>query len=440
MIPLLLPLLLGGCLERTTGEARSLDPRFFANAPGSASGSPDAVEHHEVAHGAGEGGDAAHGEVEHHEVEHHADAKPPGPFDDHEGPAMMLRGRILSEASGAVQLDFKGADPDSEAKLKQLGMLFLDGPGPFELQVPVNFGALSIEAFQDPEGDGPSDADPFGAVSLELGVEPIRDLTITLEPGGRLLQIAAQGGAQMSPFKDHDGPWTTLSGVIAGGGAGEVAMDLRGPDPSSPTGDTYLGKVRLAGTGAYRFDVPRGLGALTVEAFQDAGGDGPDASDPYARVSVEVGDVEAIEQDFQLVEGAWSPAPVGGGGSSAPPPGGLSGDAAPLFAELGEGPVTVSGVIELGAGVNVSVVDLDIFSADPDAPGGRRFLGKLKVAPGAFSFQAPRGAGALELEAFADPDADGPTPGDPFGKPTEPVVVRQKNISDITIRVGGSAG
>ncbi len=78
-----------------------------------------------------------------------------------------------------------------------------------------------------------------------------------------------------------------------------------------------------------------------------------------------------------------------------------------------DGPwVTVSGQI---VSEHQRPVDLDLWKVDPSAPGNREHLGKRPLAiPGPYSLDVPRGFGGLQIEAFHDLMADGPTDDDPF--------------------------
>lgn len=403
------------CLERTTGESKPLDPRFLSGAPGSG----------------GAGGDPG-GSHTHQVVAHSEDAAPPGPFEGLEGERVRISGTITSATASKVELDFRAIDATAEGGVKQLGKVFLVGAGPWSIEVPRGFGVVLIAAYQDLASDGPGDDDPFAGRRVEVGDAPLDGVDFALEVGGLQKSIAAMAPTP-SPFPDHTGAWTTLRGQIGSATAGPVAIDLRLPDPGSQTGDRYLGKVQLAATGPFELAVPRDLGKLVMEVFQDLSGDGPSADDPYARAEVIVGDVEVLDVAFALEPGAYR----GGGqpAQQAGPGGGLNPSAAPMFKDLGARPVTISGTIAL-VGEAAPLVDLDVFSADPNAPGGRRFLGKLKVAPGPFSFQAPSGFGALELEAFVDKDGDGPTPTDPFGAcPGNPIRVGDADIEGLVLQV-----
>lgn len=401
------------CLERTTGQPKPLDPRFVANAPGSG--------------GAGE------------EHAHDPNAGPAGPFDDFKGPMVTLRGTLVGAQALGVDLDLRSPDPSAPGGNKHLGKVQLEGLGPFELQVPRGYGLLTIEAFQDLNDDGPGDDDPFATTELKVGDEDLAGVLLTLEVGGRAKHFSAKSSTG-DLFRTHEGDWVLLSGEVRSPSAAPVDLDLRVMDPASQTGDAFLGKLVLPGPGPYELRLPAGFGALAIEAFQDQGGDGPSPDDTYDRVDLVVGAVP-LAHDFELMEGGRGPqgAPAGIGPARPNDAGGLSANAAPLFTELGSDPVTVSGrVVQVGR--QDPVVDLDVFLQDRAAPGGRRYLGKLKVTQGSFVFQAPRNVGLLELEAFVDLTNNGPTPDDPFGAYAgNPLPVGSRDLSALEIQVAPRA-
>ena len=216
---------------------------------------------------------------------------------------------------------------------------------------------------------------------------------------------------------------------------------------------------------------------MELEALQDPDTDGPSGDDPYASAWVEVGeeDVSGIELVMEPGSfGAGGPthtaAPPGapGGDPSAAPPGEAGGDpnAAPAgqpsaappgapggdpsaappgspesappgsgdippFADLGDNPITIHGtlVCEICQGI-----DLDLFQPDPDSPGGRRMLGKIKRAAGAYELQVPAGFGPMLLEAFSDLAGDGPGAGDPMGRyEGNPLQIGNEDLFDVDI-------
>ncbi len=372
----------------------------------------------------------------------HAQDKPAGPFDDHQGKMVVISGTLAGVEAGSVDLDLRLMDPEAPGGQSYIGKFVEAGSGSFSLSVPESLGTLSIQAFQDQTGDGPTDDDPFGSLEVEVADVAMSGLVLTLTVGGKARLASSMGhgdgeGAQSSPFSDHEGSWTTVSGSLSGVVDGQVDVDLRVPDVSAEGGNRQLGKLMLAVTGGqYEIRVPQGLGPLMLEVFQDQTGDGPSVDDPYAAATLSIGEVSTVSQDLALVVGARGTPGSGGGQPSGPSGGGT------VFSDLGTDPVMVSGTVDLSSAVLEVVgkiqIDLDVFSQAPDSEAGRTLAGKLKVNPNSpgFRFQVPRDAGLLELEAYVDVDGDGPTPGDPFGLCTQnPVRVAEDDVGNLLIRL-----
>jgi hypothetical protein len=66
-----------------------------------------------------------------------------------------------------------------------------------------------------------------------------------------------------------------------------------------------------------------------------------------------------------------------------------------------------------------NVVLLDVFHSGTDAPGGRSYLGRVAVEPGAFSFEVSAALGKVELEAYQDLTGDSRSADDPVAR-TDP--------------------
>ncbi len=279
------------------------------------------------------------------------------------------------------------------------------------------------------------------------------------------------GGAASIPFSAHDGPMVTVRGKILSAELGPIELDVRTPDPLAEGGVKGHGKVQVDEVGPFELRVPAGLGPLELQAFQDPDADGPGGNDPFAQIQLVVGETDIEDVEMTLVAGARGSgggpehheaapgAPGGdpngghphqemppGGGESAPPPEGPSGDGPPgaggppspggmpPFVGMNDDTVTLSGNISWSSDSIDVFVDLDLFQPSESAGGGREMLGKLKVRPGAFSFQAPRNFGPLVLEAFIDLAGDGPGPGDPMGTYSgNPVSVGGRDITGIDI-------
>jgi hypothetical protein len=350
------------------------------------------------------------------------------PFADHTGDWVVLSGILQAKGDHPIQLDVRSMET-----LAVLGKWTASEPGEFSMKVPANLGALQFQVFQDVYDDGPSDDDPFGVAEVDVGGSDVSFGTLVLVEGGKLLLAEQMGhteqgekGGEESPFADHDGPWTQINAVVTSDQGGVVTVDLRVPDASEPGGNRRLGGITWEGPGKRTLEVPVGLGVLILEAYQDPGADGPSDLDPYFTAELEVG-TEPLSLEVSLLAGTRGQ--PGGGAQGS---GGGS-----VFAGVGEDGIQISGEIRLAEGLElVGLLDLDVFSVDANAPGGRRYVGKLKVPPGPFSFRVPKTVSALELEAFLDSDADGPTPGDAFGACTcNPLKLDGADVSGIEVLV-----
>jgi len=340
---LLSVLMLGGCwLEKVTGEPVPLDPAFYA-----------AVEAVQGDPGVG-GGDAV-------------------PFSTHDGAMVMVRGTVSSPQEGPIEIDVRTPDPLAEGGVKGHGKVQLDGLGEFELAVPSGLGPLELQAFQDPDADGPGGDDPFAQLNLEVGEEDVTDVVFELvagargsaggpthteappgapggDPGGgpSHQEVGPGGGAGpqpgpdgqpapgpdgqpppgggppqpggIPPFVGLDGDTVTLSGSITWPGAEAgalVDLDLFRPSETAGGGREMLGKLKLP-VGDFSFQAPQGFGLLVLEAFVDQEGDGPGQGDPmgaYAGNPISIGsrDIDGITIALVVTETGHMP-------GNAPPP------------------------------------------------------------------------------------------------------------------------
>jgi len=419
----MLPLLLTSCLERVTGEEVPLDSRFTAQ-PVALTGGDDT-------------GAPAHREQEHREVLHTEEA-PPQPFQDTEGEKISVSGTVSSEATGGVDVDVSVVDDAAPGGLVRAGKLKLDGPGDFSFEVPVSIGWIQVAAFQDVEKDGPSENDPYAESRFEVQAESVTGLELALVLGGRTSSSSGPVHKEVpppEPFSDVEGERVTISGIIRSERMNPVDLDVGRKDEAAPGGVTAEGKLVFPEPGAFSLDVPSNVGRLRLAAFQDLEQDGPSAQDPYAELEVEVGSASVSGVEFDLVVGSRDEgagggpehveAPPGFGSGQAPPPTGTPTQSDP-FADIEGDRVDVSGSLVWRGD---EVVDLDLFTPDTSAGGGRRLLGKLKKSVGAFTLSVPVSLGVLELDAFADLTGDGPTGDDP-----------RATVRDITLTAGSVSG
>ena len=112
------------------------------------------------------------------------------------------------------------------------------------------------------------------------------------------------------PFSSVKTDKVWVSGIVMSDDDMAIDIDIRVPDPSAPGGMAGKGKILLERPGEFKLAVPKDLGSLELQAFQDIDSDGPNASDPFAQltIAVEADDIQGIE--LKLVSGARGAAPV----------------------------------------------------------------------------------------------------------------------------------
>ena len=309
-------LVFAGCWpERVTGVAVPLDDAYFSNVKD-----------------ASEAGSAADGIAE--------------PFAVYKGERVKVVG-LVKGVSGQepwpVDMDVRIPDKDAPGGMAGQGKLLLDQPGPFELTVPKSLGKLELQAFSDPDADGPGATDPFGSVTIEVGETDLLEVQIQLVTGGRNAAgaggpghndappgapggdpsagahtaVVPQGGVAGTPTPVPHGegaanppvvphgpgkpadppkaappgpgirkPWknlgptpVTISGVLKGTDAQQIDLDIFQLDPSHRSGRKQLGKLRFA-PGPFEFQAPADAGAIVLEAFADLQANGPSKGDP----------------------------------------------------------------------------------------------------------------------------------------------------------------
>tara|TARA_B110000037_G_scaffold222144_1_gene295802 strand:- start:631 stop:2202 length:1572 start_codon:yes stop_codon:yes gene_type:complete len=362
-----------------------------------------------------------------------------GGEDAYDGPTVFLRGVITSD----IELS-QGSVFDIDFRSSVEGMVYkasISEAGEFEISVPVDMGGIQLQAFQDISSDGPSDEDPFDWVDIVVEQDTIESIELNLVVGGKANLAEEMGhgtGPEASgaaaPFGDWSGEWTLVTGTMISQTEGAVQVDFRVTDATAPGGNRSEGRTTLPELGSYRLEVPRGMGSLIIEAFQDLDRDGPTAQDPWVSVELEIGDEDRIEQDFQMMAGARG-VPRGDSEGTPSPSENVSPTVASPFGDLGDDVVQISGLLVFDDGFTPpEIIDLDLFAQDPTAPGGRSFLGKIKVSSSSFSFFAPSGFGILEIDAFGDIDGDGPTPGDPFGS-VRSISIESDDIDALSIQL-----
>jgi hypothetical protein len=391
-----------------------------------------AAEHREVGHSVmGEGASVA---VSLENVDRPVDPSGVGPFANHRGAMVRLKGVVSAPVDAPVDIDVWIDDPEAPGGKRNQGKIILLSPGPFSIRVPKTGGAMALEAYQDTEADGPSQADLFARVELEVRGADVEGIALALSQTGNRGGAGATRPAAVDrlPFAEVEGPRITVAGVVQGARQAPVILDFRVPDAQAPGGVARVGQITLPGPGVFEFSLPRDLGAFEIEAFQDPGLDGPDDSDPYGRLSLQIAAADQqvrveLRDGGRALLAAAAGAPASGGGPAAAT---VEADAFPAHTGAR---VHLSGRLEWSGD---QLVNLDIFKVDATAPGGRSIAGKLKLRAGAFAFTAPADFGPMELEAYVDLDGDGPTGTDPSGRCAQnPLSVGSEDIDGLIIEI-----
>ena len=81
-----------------------------------------------------------------------------------DSPMVTISGSLIadSDITGAVDIDCFAADGGAENARKLVNKVKVPQPGPYSFKMPKDYGAFSLEAFIDNDGDGPDDGDPRG--------------------------------------------------------------------------------------------------------------------------------------------------------------------------------------------------------------------------------------------------------------------------------------
>jgi len=98
--------------------------------------------------------------------------------------------------------------------------------------------------------------------------------------------------------------------------------------------------------------------------------------------------------------------------------------------EAGTG-VTISGTLAYD-GEKEGVFRIDFLQQEGDAPPILAHMLELE-GPGTFSVEAPKNTGSLFVVGFVDMKGDGPSPEDPAGMITEPIVVDGEDVTDLAL-------
>ncbi|GDX82953.1 hypothetical protein LBMAG42_47640 [Deltaproteobacteria bacterium] len=405
-----------GCIERVTDVAVPLDPAFYEG---------------------GGGADNPSGAASALGI----------PWNGTPGEKVDVVFAIASPTEGAIQFDVVVPDAAAPGGVKRIGRVESQELT-VTLSVPKTVPTFTIEVFQDPGSDGPSDDDPYATQSVDVAAALAAGapIAVTLVLGARPAPSEAGpggGGGVAEPWAGATGEVVTFTAEILTDDEGEIQVDFAEFDPTAPGGQKRVGQVRLPGTGAFTVDVPKTVEKFRIEAFQDREGDGPTTDDPYAELTTVVASISAEPVRLQLVAGSRGAAGSGGAGPGPGDPG--PGGGGPGGGAPGGGPGGAPWESYEGARVEFTAtivapalgeVQIDVNEPDASAPGGQKRVGQLRLMGSApFAFKVPADFVSFRIEAFQDPDHDGPSPTDPFAELTvTPATVA--NNPTLTLAVG----
>ncbi len=293
MVSALLALI--GCLERVTGEDVPLDPRFLRDGQDErGGGEPD---------GGAPGAGAAPSEL---------------PYSGYEGERITISGVVRSEMTVPVQLDVAELDADVPGGQRRVGVVQLAGPGDFEFSAPADVAALALQAFQDPDSDGPTDPDPFAAATVRIDGKTPEKVELVLVAGARGQPGGGGGGGggggdggggggdgggggggggggvqgppagTGQPSAPPDGlsfpagATVELTVRVVGTPKGTMILDFFKTDPTARGGRNFLGRRTVVGPEVV-LAFPEGFGAIEIEGYDDLTGDQRSADDPVVR-------------------------------------------------------------------------------------------------------------------------------------------------------------
>ncbi len=224
----------------------------------------------------------------------------------------------------------------------------LGGPGPFEIELPLDVGEVALVAFRDDDFDGLPDV---GAIEAEyadnpltIGSSDVSGVTLTLPPGGAAT--------------------VTISGRVAcsdcAAGVGVVAV---GDD-----GATFA-RIHLAEPGPFTFALGRDAGSIALSAYRDDDGDLLPDTDAglvaYPDNPISIGTEPIVGVVFDLTPGG-----VGDPGPEEEPDGGPEAGPESAVEEVSDAADAADAIEEVDAADGTEEVDAADGTEEVDAADG----------------------------------------------------------------------
>jgi hypothetical protein len=243
-----------------------------------------------------------------------------------------------------------------------------------------------------------------------------------------------------APWASYAGETTLITGTIAITSGQELAGQKVLVDVMSTENgqQTRAGRLYLDAAGSFELNVPINITELRLEAFQDAAGDGPSETDPYAEAQVMLPLSTPLLLTLEVgARGRANPqgtTPATNPDAPPQPTGQPEGVAPPegLYFPDAKTKIKISGVV--GGNIPSGKLMIDVFKADGEGGNARTFLGKIPTSDTAFSLEVPTDFGNLELEAYIDLTGDGRS-GDDISVtcPCNPLKIESTDIFGLII-------
>ena len=111
------------------------------------------------------------------------------------------------------------------------------------------------------------------------------------------------------PFSSVKTDKVWVSGTVMSEDDMAIDIDIRVPRSFCSRRNGRKRKILLENL-EFKLAVPKDLGSLELQAFQDIDSDGPNASDPFAQLTISVEADDIVDVELTLVVGARGAAPV----------------------------------------------------------------------------------------------------------------------------------
>ena len=157
------------------------------------------------------------------------------------GEGVKLSGTVTysGSAKGTIRVDFL-RNPEGSPYPELMHSVELTEPGPWEVEVPKNFGALMIVGFIDADNNGPSPGEPSASnrEPMSVGAQPVKGIELALSDqpamGGKGPTPPGEGGMPPEGAPGAPPAGAPPAGAVPGGAAPAGAPGGAAPASGTP--------------------------------------------------------------------------------------------------------------------------------------------------------------------------------------------------------------